>query len=364
MYQQRTTFGVDDYAKKSEKETADTEVLVDGMTVAAKREKTKLLPELAQMASSGWGAGSTMLQTTQCSTVIEASSAQVARVRKEFPLLDKLDQSNQIKTDALVDGITTAAADSLVKNQMGVIADMIKNGERDMRADTQDFLSTYTTLNDQLRLHAHIGGGEKVTDEERSEMRTRAYAKAWLATQSRVQTGGRLGSVMRTTLGGAQDMWAEMVTCREERLPEELQKNLTAHMQTVKELKVVGLLNTRPLAHLELEGATEVVTAPGRAVETVVTKINHRSHVTTAGKPDTIKMSVIPVVGVGVKVMEREKEKGKVVMEKTAKAVGKGGEYIGRKSQEIEAAAGFFISVGLWLTGGGRVLEAPGDDSV
>ena len=221
MYQQRTTFGVDDYAKKSEKETADTEVLVDGMTVAAKREKTKLLPELAQMASSGWGAGSTMLQTTQCSTVIEASSAQVARVRKEFPLLDKLDQSNQIKTDALVDGITTAAADSLVKSQMGVIADMIKNGERDMRADTQDFLSTYMTLNDQLRLHAHIGGGEKVTDEERSEMRTRAYAKAWLATQSRVQTGGRLGSVMRTTLGGAQDMWAEMVTCREERLPEE-----------------------------------------------------------------------------------------------------------------------------------------------
>jgi hypothetical protein len=232
-------------------------------------------------------------------------------VRKEFPLLDKLDQTNQIKTGALVDGITTAATDSLVKNQMGVVADMIKNGERDMRADTQDFLSTYTTLNDQLRLHAHIGGGEKVTEEERSEMRTRAHAKAWLASQSRVQTGGRLGSVMRTTLGGAQGMWAEMVTCREGRLSEELQKKLTAHVQTVKELKVVGLLNTRPLAHLELEGATEAAAAPGRAVETAVTKINHRSHVTTAGKPDTIKMSVIPVVGVGVKVMEKEKEKDK-----------------------------------------------------
>ena len=74
------------------------EVEVEGMTVKAKRGRTKMLSELAQVAPALWGAGPTMLQTSQVSTIAKATTAQISRVQKVFPLIEKFDQANQIKT--------------------------------------------------------------------------------------------------------------------------------------------------------------------------------------------------------------------------------------------------------------------------
>ena len=46
---------------------------MDGRTVTAKRNKTKLLPEVAQMLTNGWSGGATMLQTEQFSEVAAAT---------------------------------------------------------------------------------------------------------------------------------------------------------------------------------------------------------------------------------------------------------------------------------------------------
>jgi hypothetical protein len=135
-----------------------------------------------------------------------------------------------------------------MENQLGMVDEMIKTEDRNMRKQTQNFISMYTLRNDTLRLHAHVGGGEQVSDAEREKMLERVYAKAWLTSQERVHTGGQLGGVMRSTLGGREDMWSEMITCREESLPKDLQKQLNEHMKTVKQLKTGPYLGN---GHLE-----------------------------------------------------------------------------------------------------------------
>ncbi len=89
------------YEAAGEVDMMEEEVEIEGKMVAAKKGKTRLLSELAQMATSGWGAGTTLLHTLQCSKVTEASVAQIAKAQKEFPLLEKFDNSNHIKTAAL-----------------------------------------------------------------------------------------------------------------------------------------------------------------------------------------------------------------------------------------------------------------------
>ena len=215
---------------------------MDGKTVTAKRNKTKLLPEVAQMLTSGWSGGATMLQTEQFSEVAAATQSQIAVVQNEFPRIEKFNEKNQIRTTALVEGFKTAAASSLVEEQVELIEAEIKTEEKSMKADTKSFASTMTVLNDSLRVMAMIGGGEQVDEKERKVMRTRLYAKLWLLTQKRIQTGTSLGAFMRGTCGGDSEMWAKMIACRDDKLPPELQSQLTEHMRNVKEMKISMLL--------------------------------------------------------------------------------------------------------------------------
>ena len=64
---QAYTHDADAYGTDERPDDNDKEVEVDGMTVTAKRKKTKVLSELAQVAPALWGAGPTMLQTLQVS---------------------------------------------------------------------------------------------------------------------------------------------------------------------------------------------------------------------------------------------------------------------------------------------------------
>ena len=135
---------------------------------------------------------------------------------------------------------------------------------------------------------------------------------------------------MRATPGGKKDMWAEMITCKDEMLPTELQDQLNEHMKTAKELKVVGLLNTFPRAHLELGGLTEVKMHQEKVANTRETRAT--SSVTSVTNMDTTKVSA------GAQVKEKgpgeekvgAREMGKVVekdmeMEKEKEKNGKGG---------------------------------------
>ena len=237
------TFGTDGYKVDTNDDHDDDTVEVNGMKVQGKKEKTLLLPELASMVAVQCGAGPTMLQTQQVRDVKEAQDAQVTRVTKGFPLLHKFDHTPQVKITALIDGIKSAAADAMVKQDVEAVLEMVKLEEKNMRSQTQQYIATYTVLNDSLQMLAMLGGGEKISKDSQKEMLQRVYTKAWLATQERVKMGGNLGALMRNSLGGSRDMWSQMITCTQDVLPKALQLQLQQHLKNVKDLKITEVLS-------------------------------------------------------------------------------------------------------------------------
>jgi len=76
---QAYTYDADGYGAEEISDDKE-EVEVEGMTVTAKRGRTKMLSELAQVAPALWGAGPTMLQTSQVSTIAKATISRISNL--------------------------------------------------------------------------------------------------------------------------------------------------------------------------------------------------------------------------------------------------------------------------------------------